>query len=232
MPWRFPLLSLISNYDRFGGLSPGVFLEKWWNPQASRGPAWRYPGHGGFLLDAFGHPLNSTVTLRQGTKVDRFGDEDGRYMGAADAPFAQRALPPDALNVCRPPRKAEVAGMVVGAGESSGGELGDSKGRDNEVSGLDGACKPKDHPWGYHVYEVMRDFNVSAGPIAPAFEQPGLGVQFFVGGSGKVFELVTMGLLKPLNLSGMHNGPSESSRCGRNPIKCDCSPPIKSMAFY
>ena len=193
----------MTSYDRFGGLTPGAFLGKWWKPDPAR-PSWRYPDYDGFLLDALGRPVNSTVTLRAGSRVDRFGSEGGRFLGSADAPFAQRALPPDALNVCEPPKLAAAA-----AGE----------------------CRPKDHPWGYHVYEVFRDFNVSAGPIAPAFEQPGLGVQFYVGDTGRVYQLVEKGLLKPLNLSRIHNGPKEASSCGRNPIKCDCLPPSSNAVF-
>jgi hypothetical protein len=33
-------------------------------------------------------------------------------------------------------------------------------------------------PYNYHVYEVLTPFNVSAGPIASWFEQPGQGVQY------------------------------------------------------
>lgn len=81
------------------------------------------------------------MKLEKGFKVDRFGEETGSFMAAADASFNQRSLPPDALNVCPDPNRP---------------------------------CKPKDHPWSYHVYEVVREFVVMGGPIAPAFEQPGM----------------------------------------------------------
>ena len=43
----------------------------------------------------------ATMTLMAGFKVDRFGAESGRFLGAADAPFTQRSPTPDALNVCQ-----------------------------------------------------------------------------------------------------------------------------------
>ena len=203
LPWRFPLLSLVSNYDRFGGLTPGAFLDRWWG-NTSYGIGWRYPEHDGFLLDTDGRPMISNFTLQVNARVDRFGDESGHYMGAADAPFAQRALPPDALNVCKPKK--------VTASEA-------------ELLAADEQCQPKAYPWGYHVYNVTRQFNVSAGPIAPAFGQPGLGVQFRLPNGTRVRNLTADGTLVPLNLSTLHNGPTETTECGRNPINCDCQRP-------
>lgn len=121
-----------------GDLTPREFLDKWRDPKTG---FWIYPPHDGFQLDTDGKPIKGNMTLKKGFKVDRFGYERGRYVSAADAPFAQRALPPDALNICTDTSKI---------------------------------CNPKDQPWAYHVYEVMRDFEVVGGPIAPAFEQPGL----------------------------------------------------------
>ncbi|KAI0342218.1 hypothetical protein BDW22DRAFT_171619 [Trametopsis cervina] len=37
---------------------------------------------------------------------------------------------------------------------------------------------PKDYPNGYHVYEVVKEFNVLEGPIAAWFGQPGGGSQY------------------------------------------------------
>jgi hypothetical protein len=34
------------------------------------------------------------------------------------------------------------------------------------------------YPFNYHVYRVLKDFKVDAGPAAPAFEQPGEGIQY------------------------------------------------------
>jgi hypothetical protein len=38
------------------------------------------------------------------------------------------------------------------------------------------------HPFNYYRYEVVRPFTVDAGRIAPAFEQPGQGIQFLLDG--------------------------------------------------
>lgn len=141
LPWRFPMLSFVSNYDRFGALTPIEFLSKWGFYNATVGKwRWKYPAFDGFHLDAKGDPIRAFMTLRKGLKVDRFGAETGSFIAAADSPFNQRALPPDALNVCPDPND----------------------------------CRPKDHPWNYHIYEVLQDFQVIGGPIAPAFEQDGL----------------------------------------------------------
>ena len=32
----------------------------------------------------------------------------------------------------------------------------------------------------YHLYQVIREFRVDGGPIAPAFGQPGKGVQYLL----------------------------------------------------
>lgn len=37
------------------------------------------------------------------------------------------------------------------------------------------------NPNNYHVYKVLRGFTVHAGPIAPWFEQPGGGTQYWLG---------------------------------------------------
>lgn len=102
LPWRLPLLSLVSDYDRFGGLTPAEFLAKWriWNGKKNKWD-WNYPKDDGFHLDVCDRPMKSFMTLKAGFKVDRFGGEGGTFLGAADAPFSQRSLPPDALNVCK-----------------------------------------------------------------------------------------------------------------------------------
>lgn len=147
LPLKFPLLSIASNYDRFGNLTPGDFLEKHWDPNVTYNGSvvggWKYPKHGGFQLDVDGIPIRRTITLPEGMIVDRFGKEQGHYIAAADAPFAQRSLPPDALNRCL-------------------GDFMDCFG-DNIF-----------YPNGYHIYKVMKPFEVVAGPIAPAFGQFGL----------------------------------------------------------
>lgn len=102
-----PLDSALESYDRFGGLTPQQFLEKWWDPDyanrdGSKG-AWKYPPQEGFSLDIsvtsfLPRPIAGNLELTNGTLVDRFGGESGRFLGAYGAPYIQRALPPDNLD--------------------------------------------------------------------------------------------------------------------------------------
>lgn len=43
-----------------------------------------------------------------------------------------------------------------------------------------------DYPANYHVYEVIKELPVTLGPIAPWFEQPGMGTQFSTSSSVSV----------------------------------------------
>ncbi|KAL9594172.1 MAG: hypothetical protein Q9219_007185 [cf. Caloplaca sp. 3 TL-2023] len=172
LPTMFPLLSFISNYNRFGGEEPGAFIKHWWNETIVD---WDYPPEGGFQLDLQGKPISGNMTLLPGTLVDRFGPEYGRYISAADAPFAQRALPPSALNT-----------------------LPDAP----------------QYPYGYHVYNVTKSFNVLGGPIRPWFGQPGLGTQFFTGGAGNVISLINEGFLKRVNMTEIVPGAGGEGQCG------------------
>jgi hypothetical protein len=54
-------------------------------------------------------------------------------------------------------------------------------------------------PSDYHVYRVEKQFNVTSGPIAPAFGQPGQGTQYFTGAS-RVADLVGNQTLKALTV--------------------------------
>lgn len=98
------MLSLVSDYQRLGDLpTPANFLAKWWKPTPNNTKhpegTWAYPEHDGFQLDIKGDPIRSYMNLTVGYKVDRFGDEKtGHFIASADAPFAQRSLPPSALN--------------------------------------------------------------------------------------------------------------------------------------
>ena len=74
IPRKLPLLSFVSDYDRFGGQKPGDFLKKWTNPTSGR---WVYPDNDGFCLDQQGRAIVGNMTLEVGTKVDRFGSEGG-----------------------------------------------------------------------------------------------------------------------------------------------------------
>lgn len=136
------MLSFVSNYDRFGRLTPGKFLKKWGREELDKNNytvwRWNYPMFDGFHLDFDGRPMRAPMLLEPGFKIDRFGSPRGRFVAAADAPFNQRALPPDTLNPSSDVRE------------------------------------PQEFPWNYHVYEVQQRLWVMGGPVAPAFEQPGL----------------------------------------------------------
>jgi hypothetical protein len=135
LPTRLPIFDLIDDYDRFDGLCPGAFLEKWFNTTAN---SYTYPPLNGFLLDTAGKPILGNVTLKVGSLVDRFGSEFGSFVSPEGAEYEQRALPPWNLNT----------------------PAGDTR-----------------YPANYHVYRVLKEFEALAGPIAPWFGQPGLGVQ-------------------------------------------------------
>ena len=72
-----PLLSFVSNYDRFGGLTPGPFLDKWINKTSGN---YSYPAFDGFQVNTSGIPIKSPMFLEIGAKVDRFGEETGKYI--------------------------------------------------------------------------------------------------------------------------------------------------------
>lgn len=55
------------------------------------------------------------------------------------------------------------------------------------------------YPFNYHVYEVTKEFEVRMGPIAPWFEQPGMGTQYLA--DMPVLQLVEKGFLRRLNES-------------------------------
>ncbi|KAL4816756.1 hypothetical protein BDW67DRAFT_161484 [Aspergillus spinulosporus] len=55
------------------------------------------------------------------------------------------------------------------------------------------------YPFNYHVYQVEKEFVVGLGPIAPWFEQPGMGTQFVA--YTNVLGLIEGGFLRRLNES-------------------------------
>ena len=73
LPKTFPLLSFVSDYDRFGGQTPGDFLKHWTDEDGS----YVYPPQNGFQLNDAGQPILGNMTMPNGTKVDRFGSEYG-----------------------------------------------------------------------------------------------------------------------------------------------------------
>ena len=63
----------MSDYDRFGGQTPGNFLKRWTDNDGN----YVYPPQNGFQLNEAGQPILGNMTLLNGTKVDRFGSEYG-----------------------------------------------------------------------------------------------------------------------------------------------------------
>ncbi|KAF4448349.1 filamentous hemagglutinin / adhesin [Fusarium austroafricanum] len=94
LPKKLPLSTFVESYNRFGGLTPAQFLQKWTDEKGS----YKYPPQNGFQLDANGHAINGTMVLQPGTLVDRFGSAYGSFISAAAAPYSQRALPPSNLD--------------------------------------------------------------------------------------------------------------------------------------
>ncbi|MCJ1469912.1 hypothetical protein MMC07_008556 [Pseudocyphellaria aurata] len=203
LPNRLPLLSFVSDYDRFGSETPANWLKRWTDAKG----AFKWPPHDGFQLNTAGEPILGNLTLEIGTKLDRFGRESGEfpqssfvlssaplpplktrrsrnrsispppgaYLSAADSPYAQRALPPSSL-----------------------------------------ACDPQfpDYPYNYHVYEVAKPFRVVGGPIAPWFGQPGLGAQFNIAVTARnITTLLEQGYLTRVNKSEVDLGPGPGNRC-------------------
>ena len=100
---------------------------------------------------------------------------EGKFVSAADAPYSQRALPPN--NLDPPP-------------DSS------------------------DYPNNYHVYNVIKSFEVEGGPIAPWFGQPGLGAQFYVGATGNILSLIQNGYLERVKMKSLRPGAGKGGDCG------------------
>jgi hypothetical protein len=86
---------MVYGYDRLGGLCPGEFLRKWTFP--SNG-SYHYPDVMGFQLSTTDKPIDGEETLVKGMLIDRFGGVHGMFLAPAYTPFAQRSLPPSALN--------------------------------------------------------------------------------------------------------------------------------------
>lgn len=59
---------------------------------------WLWPKENGFSLDIEEKPVLGNIIVEVGTKVDRFGRENGTFVSAADAPYDQRSLPSSSLN--------------------------------------------------------------------------------------------------------------------------------------
>ena len=203
LPWHLPLLGLVTNYKRFGGLSPGAFLDEYFNKTNGR---WLYPVHDGFHLNTSGLPINGTMTLKVGTRVDRFGETTGRQLKISFleslenvSTFKYHPLSADLLT-----HDCFYAGKFVSAADAPF----DQRSLPPESLNIpkNATRNGADHPWGYHVYNVTREMNVSGGPIAPHFGQPGLGAQFYVGHIGNIQYLMDHKYLEPLKISIINKG--------------------------
>jgi hypothetical protein len=73
----------------------GVKVD-WTNWQTADGK-WKWPDSVTYPDGAIKGTERRDV-LSQGTIVDRFGDDSGRFLAPANTPFEQRSLPPSALN--------------------------------------------------------------------------------------------------------------------------------------
>lgn len=202
LPRRLPLLSFVSDYDRFGGQTPGEFLKKWTFP--SNG-TYRYPPFDGFQLDTAGKPIRGNLTLRVGTELDRFGSEFGTYHSGSCVPRAKSTttLRTEPLTDC-----SECAGSFVSAADAPYDQ------RSLSPTNLDTNPTASDYPYNYHVYKVVKEFDVLGGPIAPWFGQPGLGAQFYVGYIGNIMKLIELEYVQKINKTIIKRGPGTPNPCG------------------
>ncbi|KAF8312267.1 hypothetical protein DL93DRAFT_2082394 [Clavulina sp. PMI_390] len=95
LPKKLPLSGILEEYNRLGGLTPAQYLAAWWNATAGY---WNYPPQNGFQLDIASTPILGQQALPVGLLIDRFGSEYGTFLAPADAPYSQRALPPQNLD--------------------------------------------------------------------------------------------------------------------------------------
>jgi hypothetical protein len=94
---------MLAGYDRLAGLTPQQFIQRYWDPSAGGGRGgWRYPPQNGFLIGANGQPIEFVASLFPGQELDRFGSEYGGFLAPEYTPYAQRALPPQSLDVFDP----------------------------------------------------------------------------------------------------------------------------------
>ena len=63
-----------------------------------------------------------------------------------------------------------------------------------------------DYPYNYHIYQVVKPLTVIGRPIAPWFGQPGLGAQFYTGGTGDIMTLIADSYLERLDISALISG--------------------------
>jgi hypothetical protein len=87
----------LTGYGRFGKFSATTFLSKFRHQADSFMGAWRYPPADGFKKQPDGKPIIWVQTLKAGQYVDRYGNENGRYLSPAGLFYSARSLPPSSL---------------------------------------------------------------------------------------------------------------------------------------
>jgi hypothetical protein len=80
--------SLLRGWDPVGGMSGAQFESLFGTPEART-----WPPNNGFPADFVPRPTQ----LPEGTIIDRFGSEGGRYLSPDGTPFADRALTPESV---------------------------------------------------------------------------------------------------------------------------------------
>lgn len=81
-------LAVMHGWDPLGGMSSDDFASHFGMPETR---VW--PGNDGFPQGYVPQPAN----LPEGTIIDRFGSEFGRYLAPDGTPFSDRALPPESV---------------------------------------------------------------------------------------------------------------------------------------
>ncbi|GAA0929727.1 TNT domain-containing protein [Streptomyces thermoalcalitolerans] len=99
LPQRGLVADILRDYHRLGNLTAVQFLNTWWDPAEDAGQGnWKYPPFDGFALNSNQQPIAAPLVLHAGQLVDRFGNENGRFLAPAGTKFGQRSIPPSNLN--------------------------------------------------------------------------------------------------------------------------------------
>ncbi|WP_018556971.1 MULTISPECIES: TNT domain-containing protein [Streptomycetaceae] len=95
LPTKGLLGTILAGYRRLDGQNANGFLGTWWNFTTN---SYKFPdpvtNPDGFRTGFTPVPL----TLSVGQRIDRFGNEGGRFLAPAGSPFSQRSIPPSNLN--------------------------------------------------------------------------------------------------------------------------------------
>jgi hypothetical protein len=115
------------------------------------------------------------TNLYKGNHIDRFGSEDGFFFGIAGEPYIYRSLP--------------WFGNYIQNNDNNNNRI---KGRFYRFySEGDKSINPD---YDYHLYKVIKQFQVNSCSISPAFGYPGGGTQYR--SNIKASELISLGFIK------------------------------------